>query len=284
MGNKFNLLPQMLPYFPKDINTFYDLFGGSATVSMNVKAKKYVVNDLNNHIYNLYEMFKNKSADEIIYYCEQMRDNYGFTKDIASRKIFVPLNKEPFYKCRDYLNENPSTLGYYFLSFYSFCNQFRFSKGKLNISAGNGYFKDESKILIKDTCSFFIRDNVLSFNKSYNDFTEFELDSFVYMDVPYCNTNAMYNGETDLVDDWNEESDYEFFRYCEMLNEKGIKFAISNVFCNKGKSNDHLKEWCEKNKWIVHHLNMKYASHGVDTNETDEVLICNHEYKGSMLF
>ena len=28
MGNKFNLLPQMLPYFPKNINRFYDLFGG----------------------------------------------------------------------------------------------------------------------------------------------------------------------------------------------------------------------------------------------------------------
>ena len=31
MGNKFNLLPQMLPYFPKNINRFYDLFGGSGS-------------------------------------------------------------------------------------------------------------------------------------------------------------------------------------------------------------------------------------------------------------
>lgn len=41
MGNKFKLLPQMLPYFPKNINRFYDLFGGSATVSLNVKANEY---------------------------------------------------------------------------------------------------------------------------------------------------------------------------------------------------------------------------------------------------
>ena len=31
MGNKFKLLPQMLPYFPKNINKFYDLFGGSGS-------------------------------------------------------------------------------------------------------------------------------------------------------------------------------------------------------------------------------------------------------------
>ncbi len=276
MGNKFNLLPQMLPYFPKDIDTFYDLFGGSGTVSMNVKANKYVLNDLNNHIYNLYNMFKTKSADEIISYCEQMRDKYGFSSDLTDKPEIAAFNKEPYRKCREDMNNNPSALGYYFLTFYSFCNQFRFNKGKFNMPVGNGYFKDESKLLIKDMCEFFNKDNVQIFNKSYSDFTDLESDSFVYMDIPYCNTNAVYNS-TRGTKAWTEESDYEFFKYCEMLNNKGVKFAISNVFCNKGQTNDHLKKWCEEKGWCVKHLNMKYASHGINTNETDEVLIGNYE-------
>lgn len=28
MGNKYRLLPQLIPLFPTNINTFYDLFGG----------------------------------------------------------------------------------------------------------------------------------------------------------------------------------------------------------------------------------------------------------------
>ena len=31
MGNKYRLLPQLLPLFPSNIDTFYDLFGGSGT-------------------------------------------------------------------------------------------------------------------------------------------------------------------------------------------------------------------------------------------------------------
>ena len=134
MGCKEKLLPQMLPYFPKNINGFYDLFGGSGVVSLNVKANEYHINDLSNHIYNLYKLFKETSADEIIRFCYENRDKWGFTVDETDKPKIARLNKEPFQRCRNYMNENPSTLGYYFLTFYSFCNQFRFSKsGKLII-------------------------------------------------------------------------------------------------------------------------------------------------------
>ena len=47
MGSKRRLLKQLLPLFPDKINTFYDLFAGSLTVSLNVQANSYVANDLN---------------------------------------------------------------------------------------------------------------------------------------------------------------------------------------------------------------------------------------------
>lgn len=45
MGNKYKLLDQLIPFFPTDINVFYDIFGGSGVVSANVSAKyiKYIV-------------------------------------------------------------------------------------------------------------------------------------------------------------------------------------------------------------------------------------------------
>ena len=277
MGNKFKLLPQILPYFPRNIKTFYDIFGGSAVVSMNVKAEKYIVNDLSNHLYNLYDMFKTLSAEKIIGYCYQKRDEYGFITTTDREEL--KKNKEPYEKCRKDINDNPSALGYFFLTYYSFCNQFRFNNGKFNMPLGNGYFKKECEIEIRNLCEFFSQDNVLILNKSYSDVDVFD-ESFVYADLPYANTEAVYNGNREIKG-WTEESDYKFFNYCENLNNRGIQFAISNVFKNKGKENTHLKEWCEKNNWIVHHLSMKYAGHSYESAnmETDEVLICNYENK-----
>ena len=69
-GSKRRLLKQLLPLFPKDIETFYDLFCGSLSVSLNVNAKKIIANDLDKNIYNilrliqddknLYEKIKNR--------------------------------------------------------------------------------------------------------------------------------------------------------------------------------------------------------------------------------
>ena len=55
MGNKKKLINKgLIDLFPKDIDRFVDLFAGSAVVSMNVEAKKYLVNDVDTHLYDLY--------------------------------------------------------------------------------------------------------------------------------------------------------------------------------------------------------------------------------------
>lgn len=280
MGNKFKLLPQILPYFPEDIDTFYDLFGGSGVVSMNVKAKNYVLNDYNKHIYNLWNMFKTKPSDEIISFCYAMRDAFELNVDNTDKYEIHLMNKEPFRKARDYVNENPSTLGYFFLTYYSFLNQFRFSqKGKFNMPCGNGYFKSDNEKDIKVMCDFFSRKGMQLENKSYE---QVELKSpkecFIYADIPYANTNAVYNETSRDIGGWTEQNDFVFFKYCEELNRKGYKWAISNVFHNKDKENKHLEKWCKDNNWTVHHLNMRYSCnlHREKASYTDEVLICNY--------
>ncbi len=42
---KHKLLEQILPLFPKEINTFVDLFAGGCNVGLNVKAEKTISND-----------------------------------------------------------------------------------------------------------------------------------------------------------------------------------------------------------------------------------------------
>ena len=64
------------------------------------------------------------------------------------------------------------------------------------------------------------------------------------------------------------------------LDRNNIKFALSNVLENKGKSNEILKEWSKK--YNIIHLNNSYGNcnyHAKDknTNTTDEVLIVNYK-------
>ena len=45
MGSKRRLLKQILPLFPDNIDTFYDLFAGGGIVSLNTQAKQVYYND-----------------------------------------------------------------------------------------------------------------------------------------------------------------------------------------------------------------------------------------------
>src|SRR5690606_7719289 len=98
-------------------------------------------------------------------------------------------------------------------------------------------------------------------------------NDFVYLDPPYSQTNAIYNEQRG----WSLEDDNEVFNLLEELNSKGIKWGLSNVFENKGKVNQHLIDWCEKNNWKVHYFEgFSYASHGKGNASTKEVYIYNY--------
>lgn len=49
-GGKYKLLPQIIPLLPDNIDKFLDLFGGSGTISANVKADRIICNDINKQV------------------------------------------------------------------------------------------------------------------------------------------------------------------------------------------------------------------------------------------
>ena len=64
--------------------------------------------------------------------------------------------------------------------------------------------------------------------------------------------------------------------YLDRVNQRGIKFALSNVFEHKGKSNEILKEWSKK--YNVKYLNHDYSNSSYNTKKgkSEEVLITNY--------
>lgn len=150
MGNKKKLINKgLIGLFPKNINRFYDIFGGSGIVSMNTKANSYVLNDINKHLVSLYMMFTHYSADEIISAIESNIEKYGLARERTKRNEFhdkakIEQYKSAYNSLRDKYNSTFNIFDFYTLMFYSFSQQFRFNnKGLFNMPCGNDCFSEK---------------------------------------------------------------------------------------------------------------------------------------------
>ena len=98
----------------------------------------------------------------------------------------------------------------------------------------------------------------------------------VYCDPPYLISTAVYNEKQRFNGGWSEEDDLCLFQKLDSLNQKGIKFAYSNVFEHKGQKNEQLIEWAKQ--YYTHYLKVDYSNcnYQATDSETVEVLITNY--------
>ena len=287
MGNKYRLLPQLIPLFPAKINTFYDLFGGSGCMSANVKADKIVYNEINETIVELYKLFLKYSPEEIDTRIREYIKEYGLNTEGTDVRQNNPDIKEiRDYYAKRYLDfrkaYNESERDYlmlYTLTFYSFSNLIRFNqKSDFNMPFGNQCYHEKNYENIKEWCALIKDKNIEVKQEDAFDIlrdTTFDKNDFIYLDPPYHNTTAIYNEKHAFG--WSIEDDYLLFTILEHLDDCGIKWGLSNVFRNKDYTNKHLIEWCEKNKWNVIHIDYSYYCLGRGNANSDEVYICNYD-------
>ena len=275
-GGKYKLLPQILPLFPTEINTFVDLFTGGGNIAVNVEANKIIANDFEPHIIEIYKTFQKYEIEELIKTIELAIQRFGLTIE----------NVDNFNKFREYYNKHIED-GYsfiipvmlYVLICYSFNHQFRFnSKGEFNMPFGKNrsQWNDTMKKNLINFHKAITDKNIIFTNKDFNELKVDKLTSndFVYCDPPYLITCATYNEK----DGWNETCERNLLDLLDRLNSQGVKFALSNVLFSKGKTNDILIEWSKK--YNVHHLDYTYQNCNYHTKDKDskpdEVLITNY--------
>ena len=287
MGIKTKLIKRgLIDLFPKDINTFVDLFCGSGVVSMNVQAKRYLLNDIDENLINLLKFFKQNNCETLITQIDDIINfyqlEYGKTDKISfdNRSKYYNLelatiHKQNYLKLRNEYNKTKNPLLLYVLLIYCFCHQIRINtKGEFNMPCGNGIFTQENRKWIRDSSGWF-KNNIIFANVDYKSINLKALSAqdFVYLDPPYFNTTATYNESGG----WTEQDDNDLFNMCDDLTKEGIKWAMSNVFENKGVKNQHLIDWVNKNNYNVHHFNeFTYSACGKGNAKTDEVLIMNY--------
>lgn len=294
-GGKYKLLPQLLPHFPKEIDCFVDLFCGGGNVGINSNCNKVIFNDNNSLLRFMFGTFKNMDKQATFELIDSIIEGYGLSNTnkygyeyyaCTSSDGLAKYNTTAYLRLREDFNKRTSYdyayyITLYVLIVYAFNNQIRFNrKGEFNLPAGKRDFNSK----MREKLSSFI-DRLKSGDYRFESYdfrelpnAEWNEKTFVYVDPPYLITCATYNEQ----DGWNEVLERELLKYLDVLHERGIKFALSNVLSSKGKTNSILMDWVNTNigKYHVIYLDYTYSNSNYQTKDrtskTDEVLIVNY--------
>lgn len=280
IGGKYKLLEQLIDYFPKNISTFVDLFGGGFNVGINIEANKIIYNDQITPLVELFNYFKNNSCKDIINYIEKTIEKYNLNKQ----------DKESFNKFRENYNsrlfKNP--LDFYILICYSFNYQIRFNNsGEYNCPHGTdrSSFSHSLKTRLFEFIKTIQEKNIIFKNKDFFDldFNNLDKNSFVYCDPPYLITTGSYNDGNRGFKNWTEKEEKQLLELLDILNNRGIKFALSNVLEHSNKENIILKKWLKERNYRVIEIESDYKNsnyqknyNSVENEVTKEVLIINY--------
>lgn len=279
MGSKRRLLPQLLPELQQDnIDTFFDLFAGAGNVSLNIKARYHIWNDLSTP---LVQMFKDLSTLNTL----QFEALKSISLDLTNKDEFLKLRAD--YNSGYFEYDFDKSISLYLLIIASFNGLPRFNKAfEYNMPYANServnkrYLSNKLNIL-GEFIKIVKNDPFRFISKSYDEVINLNTihdNDLVYMDPPYSLTTATYNdGKRGL--NWTEEDDVKLVDYFRDLTQAGIKTAMSNVLSHRGKENKVLAEFIKANPDLkVIHFNMDYSNSTYHTKsgKSDEILIKNY--------
>lgn len=297
-GNKYRILDQITTEFPKDCDTFVDLFCGGATVGFNVNYKNIILIDNNIRVISLLETLASSNIDLIINNIENIINKYGLSYSrkytykyyrdlgyVEGNNGLKKFNLDGYYKLKDDYNKLKNkdcflaNIMLYVLMAYGFNNDIRFNNdGEFNLPVGKTDFNNNNynkliefnerakKINYKFICGDFRDKKIFNIISKAN---------FVYCDPPYLITKAVYNENNG----WTNEDEIDLLNLLLKLNSLNIKFVLSNVIKKKGVKNKYLIDFVEKNSFNIKNIKYHYRSsnyHKIDRAANEkEVIVYN---------
>lgn len=289
VGDKYKLMPEIKKYMPDDIINYVEPFVGGGSSFLNVKAKNYIVNDIDSSIMSIHEMLKSYSDKKELFFDKVFKaiNHYGLScsynghlvpeelKIKYKKTYYAKYNKEAYIKLReDYNKDQSDTLKLYLLLIYGFNHMTRFnSKGEFNLPVGNVDFNSNVYNSLNYYFDYIKKIKIKYSNMDYKDFLKslkLNKEDYVLLDPPYLISQSEYNKL------WTEADEIELYKLLDELHENGITFGITNLVYHKGKKNDIFEKWSKK--YFVNEINSNYISFNDNTIKagSKEVFVTNY--------
>jgi DNA adenine methylase len=268
-GNKSKHINKFIQYIPQFTGTYIEPFLGSGALLLKLQPTKWIINDINKDLVNIWKYVKNNPQSIIDMFTE-----FG--------TYFKPLSKEDKVKyCRDITSKIESmpydikrASMYLLMKFCAYTgdiiynNKFYFKGLDLNILINNNYsFLKENTYNnnINQISHFLNNKSGKIFNKSYEKILDKAKEGdFVFLDPPYIEAhNYDFNYNKDEVLD--ESFIQQLFIQVKKLDERNVKWLMTQADTQQIK--DTFKEYTIK-KFEVYRMGSK--------SYTDELLIMNY--------
>jgi DNA adenine methylase len=203
-GSKRSQANEIISYFPKEIDTYYEPFCGGCSVlrallESDIKVNKCVCSDVNITLVSLLLMIK-AYPNTVFREYKKLWEQLNSLEDTSKQKEF-------YEKIRDKFNKERNPLDFMFLNRTCFNGLIRYNqKGEFNsafhLNRG-GINPDRFEKIINEWSELFNKNNVEIKMLTYRWIKPTEND-FVYLDPPYANTKGMYTSEfnNDLFFKW----------------------------------------------------------------------------------
>ena len=289
VGDKYKLMKQLDDLFPDEINRLIEPFCGGGSVFLNTKANKYLANDNNSYMIELHKFIKSfrgkreeffNALEKLIieYKLSASYLNINVPTDLKKQYVkthYAVYNKISYNRLKlDFNNNKEDMMRLYLLLVYGFNHMLRFNtQGEFNLPVGNVDYNKNVVSALNGYFDFMEQEDITFYCEDFEKFVKslrIKTNDFVYFDPPYLISQSEYNKY------WTEKEEIRLLNLLDLLNEKGIKFALSNVLEHKGKQNNILIEWSKKYKVI--NVSSNYISyHDNSIKNSKEVLIVNYE-------
>lgn len=287
VGDKFKLLDQLIPLFPKAIETYYEPFLGGGSVALNINASKYRLGDKNEELIGMHRILASYSDSESLLKDIQNRlETFGilssfFGADVEPslkldypKTYFAVRNRDSYMRLRSAYNSanKRDPLLLYILIIFGFNRLLRFNKsGDFNVPVGNVDFNLKTASAIRDYVDWASQSSLEFSSSDYSSVFSGKpgVDDFAYFDPPYFLAEAEYNKG------WSEKDEEALYEFLDQLSSTGMKWALSNSMSYRGKENSILQNWARK--YNVHQIEASYLNYHNNIDKVSgEVLVTNY--------
>lgn len=214
-GSKRSQAENILKFFPKEIDTYYEPFCGGASVlrrllCSDIAVKHYICGDINEGLIDLWNKIKSNPSEVSDYY-EKLWNELNVDDD-KQRK------KEYFATVRKRYNTEHNPLDFMFIMRTTTNGMPRYNQnGEFNNSfhvTRKGIVPATLRKAVNEWNELLCRNDVQFISCSYEELKP-STNDFMYLDPPYANTKGMYYGTID----------YE--RFWDYLRKIPCKYALS---------------------------------------------------------
>lgn len=266
VGGKRQLMPSIVEHLPKNINNYdyIEPFIGGGAVLFHLQPKNAIINDFNIELINVYEVIKS-NLEELIEDLKKHENNADYFYELRGldrNENFINLTPV----------ERASRI--IFLNKTCFNGLYRVNNaGEFNSPFGR--YKNPNIVnepTLKAVNKYLNTSNVIIKSGDYSEVLKNANEkSFVYLDPPYHPISETANFTGYVQGGWNMFDQVDLRKACDELNEKGVKFLLSN------SSAQFIKDQYKDYKISIVKANRAINSNGADRGEVDELLIRNYE-------